>query len=130
MTTDRRMGDIWLVASHPGDAKYRGTVEQALMKIPFRLNAGAEQTITFPEIPDQETGTKLLALNATSSAGVPVYYYVREGPAEVDGDVLKFTAIPPRAKFPVKVTVVAWQYGVPGKIKSAEPVTREFNLAR
>lgn len=128
MTTDRRMGDIWLVASHPGDAKYRSAVEQALLQIPFTLKAGAEQKITFPKIPDQKVGAKLFQLKATSSAGVPVYYYVREGPAEVDGDVLKFTPIPPRAQFPVKVTVVAWQYGrtVEPKLQSAKPVAQTF----
>ena len=46
---DRRMGDIWLVASHPGDAKFQSAVEQALMKIPVSLKDGAEQNITFPE---------------------------------------------------------------------------------
>lgn len=132
MTTDRRMGDIWLVASHPGDAKYRQAVEQALLKIPFRLKDGAAQTITFPKIPDQSVGTKLLLLHATSSADVPVYYYVREGPAEVDGDVLKFTPIPPRTKFPVKITVVAWQYGrnVEPKLQSAEPVEQTFLITK
>jgi len=132
MPVDRRMGDIWLVASQNGDSKYKGAVEQALMKIPFRLTEGEEQKIRFPEIPDQKAGTKLLALNGVSSAGVPVYYYVREGPAEVDGDVLKFTKIPPRTKFPVKLTVVAWQYGrtVEPKLKSAEPVERSFFIEK
>jgi len=59
-----------------------------------------------------------------------VRFFVREGPAEIVGDVLKFTPVPPRAKYPIKVTVVAWQYGVPGKVQSAEPVTREFYLTR
>jgi hypothetical protein len=132
MPIDRRMGDIWLVAKNPGDAKYKTAVEQALMKIPFQLTEGAEQEITFPKIPDQKAGTKLLALSATSSAGVPVYYYVREGPAEMDGDVMKFTKIPPRAKFPVKVTVVAWQYGrtIEPELKSAEPVVQEFSIIK
>ncbi|HZI32108.1 MAG TPA: hypothetical protein VFF11_07185, partial [Candidatus Binatia bacterium] len=116
----------------PGDAKYRSAVEQALMKIPFSLRDGGEQKITFPEIPDQKAGTKLLALHATSSADVPVYYYVREGPAEVDGDALKFTPIPLRAKYPVKVTVVAWQYGrtVEPKLQSAEPVEQTFLITK
>jgi hypothetical protein len=48
----------------------------------------------------------------------------------VEGDTLKFTPIPPRAKFPVKVTVVAWQHGLPGKVKTASPVTRELLLAK
>jgi hypothetical protein len=48
----------------------------------------------------------------------------REGPAEIQGDLLKLTAIPPRAKFPVEVTVVAWQFGTlgPAAVQSAEPV--------
>jgi hypothetical protein len=63
---------------------------------------------------------------------VPVYYYVREGPAEVDGDVLKFTSLPPRTKFPVQVTVVAWQYGraVEPKLQSAAPVERTFFITQ
>ena len=34
----------------------------------------------------------------------------------------------PRAKFPVRVVTVAWQHGLSGepKIKTTEPVTREF----
>ena len=132
MSIDRRMGDVWLVAKQTGDAKYKGTVEQALMKIPFRLTEGAEQKITFPNIPDQKAETKSVKLQATSDAGVPVYYYVREGPAEMDGDVLKFTKIPPRTKYPVKVTVVAWQYGrtIEPKLKSAEPVEQTFFITK
>ena len=132
MPSDRRMGDVWLLASHPGDAKYKSTVEQALMKIPFRLTEGAEQKIDFPKIPDQKAGTKSLQLKAVSSAGAPVFYYVREGPAEMDGNVLRFTKIPPRAKFPVKVTVVAWQLENAGnpKLETASSVEREFLLTR
>ena len=41
-----------------------------------------------------------------------------------------FLWIPPRAKFPVKVTVVAWQHGRSSepKLKDAAPVTREFSI--
>jgi hypothetical protein len=41
---------------------------------------------------------------------------------------LRFTAIPPRSRFPVKVTVVAWQWGrsIEPKLKSADPVERTF----
>jgi len=129
---DRRAGDIWLLASHPGDAKFKSAVQQALLKIPLQNNAGAVQHIVFPEIPDVKAGTKTLKLQAASDAGAQVYYFVREGPAEVDGDELKFTKIPPRAKFPVKVTVVAWQYGRASepKLKSAEPVVQTFSIVK
>jgi hypothetical protein len=124
-TEDRRQWDIWVWASQPGDAKYKSMVQQADIHVPI-YTEGKEQHITFPAIPDQKVGVESLKLGATSSAGLKVYYYVREGPAEVDGDVLKFTPVPPRAKFPVRVTVVAWQHGLPGKVKTAEPVPREF----
>ncbi len=117
--------DLWVWASHPGDAKYKSIVQQADIRLP-QYSDGAEQHLTFPVIPDQPVRTKEIKLTATSDAGTKVYYYVAEGPAEVAGDVLKFTGIPPRAKFPVKVTVVAWQQGLPGKVKIAQPVAREF----
>jgi hypothetical protein len=48
----------------------------------------------------------------------------------VDGGLLRFTAIPPRAKFPVKVTVVAWQFGssLDPKFQTAEPVAHTFHI--
>ena len=96
---DSRAQDIWLLASHPGDSVYKSAVQQAVLRIP-RATAGAPQQITFAPIPDQRAGAKSLRLAATSSAGtdVKVYFYVREGPAEIEGDTLHFTPIPPRAK--------------------------------
>ena len=70
--------------------------------------------------------TETISLHATSDCGLPVYYYVKEGPAEIEGNKLVFTRIPPRSKFPLKVTVVAWQYGLAGEVQTAEPVERSF----
>ena len=121
LTSNTRDYELVFAATHPGDAAYKPAVQQAHMFIPARNTQGAEQRISFPEIPDQIIGTKTLRLNANSDANMPVRYFVREGPAEVDGDMLKFTSIPPRAKYPVKVTIVAWQYGrsIEPKLKSA-----------
>ena len=128
-TTDRRNQDIWLLASHPGDATHKSAVQQALMTVTPNAD-GAAQTIAFPAIPDQRVGTESVALTAISDAGVPVNYYVREGPAFVGeaGKVLRFTPLPPRAKFPVKVTVVAWQWGRASapKLQTAAPVEQTF----
>ena len=71
-----------------------------------------------------------LSLKATSDYGLPVSYYIKEGPAEIEGDQIVFTPIPPRSKFPVKVTVVAWQYGIAGKVQTAEPVERSFYISQ
>ena len=124
--------ELVFAATHPGDAEYKPAVQQAHMFVPARNKQGAEQHITFPVIPDQKDGIKTLPLNATSDAGTSVCYFVREGPAEIDGNVLKFTPLPPRAKFPVKVTVVAWQYGrsAEPKVKTAAPVEHAFNLTQ
>ncbi|HEU5395542.1 MAG TPA: hypothetical protein VFV81_00145 [Verrucomicrobiae bacterium] len=119
--------EIWIWASHPGDAHYKSIVQQASIRVP-EYTTGAEQHLTFPAIPDQRVNTGSLKLDAVSDAGLKVDYYVAEGPAEVEGDLLKFTKIPPRAKFPLRVTVVAWQHGLPGKIQGAPPVAREFLL--
>ncbi len=122
-------GDIWLYAWHPGDANYKSAIQQAVLKLP-RFTAGAEQRIAFDAPADQTVGVKSLVLHAVSSAGAAatVYFNVREGPARVEGNTLWFTAIPPRAKLPVKVTVVAWQLGRASepKLKAAAPIARTF----
>ena len=128
----KRSNAICLMAIHPGDEDYRRTVQQSVLQFPLKNTSGADQTITFPEITNRKVGSAPLALQATSSSGQPVHFYVREGPAVLDGNTLKLTAIPPRAKFPVKVTVVAWQWGrsIEPRLKSAEPVERTFLISK
>ena len=132
MDNKKRSNDIWLLARHPGDSVYRPSVQQAQMRFPLRNTAGTDQKITFPEIPDQRANAQPITLRATSDSGEPVHYYVREGPAEIEGNTLSLTPIPPRAKVPVKVTVVAWQWGrsIDPKIKTAEPVEQTFLIQR
>jgi hypothetical protein len=132
LTTNAKNYELVFAATHPGDSEYKPAVQQAHLFVPAKNTQGAEQHISFPEIPDQKPGTTFLKLNATSDANVPVHYFVREGPAEVVGDTLRFTQIPPRAKFPIKVTVIAWQYGrsTEPKLKTAEPVERSFNVLK
>ena len=131
LTTNAKSYELVFAATHPGDTEYKSAVQQAHIFIPVRNTQGADQHITFPEISDPKIGDSA-KLNAVSDANVPVSYVVREGPAEVHGDTLTFTKVPPRAKFPVKVTVVAWQYGRSGepKLKTAEPVERTFLLTQ
>lgn len=130
LTTNARNYELVFVATQPGDSEYKPAVQQAHLYIPAHNRRGAEQHITFPPIPNQKAGTRSLRLDAISDANVPVYYFVREGPAEIEGNELKFTPIPPRAKFPVKVTVVAWQYGrsTEPKLQTAVPVERTFSI--
>lgn len=126
----KRTGGICLMASVKQDHKYRSAVQQVEIRIPYRNKEGIPQRIIFPKLSDVKASVKEISLNGTTDSGLPVYYYVKEGPAEIKGDKLVLTKIPLRAKFPVKVTVVAWQYGRSGepKVQTAEAVEQSFYI--
>lgn len=127
MDNPRRTGDIWLLASSEGDADYKSTVQQFNIRIPYRITNGEEQTILFNSIPDVNVGTRSIQLKAWASSGLPVYFYIKEGPAWIKNDnEVVFTQLPPKTKFPVKITVVAWQYGKDGQWNTAEQQERSF----
>jgi hypothetical protein len=132
--TQLRNYDLWLAAIHPGDAEYKPAVQQAQLVVPLRLTEGRAQRITFPKPTDVRAKRthRATVLLATSDAGLPVRYYVREGPAEVVGNTLRFTRIPPRSKLPLTVTVVAWQRGrrQAPQVQSAEPVEMTFRVVQ
>lgn len=101
---------------------------------PVHLNLGTisghtAQTITFNSIADVSAGTSSIALNAASSSGLPVSFSVISGPAVLTSNTLVFTKIPPGSKFPVKVTVRAWQWGNTN-YNTATPVNQTFNLVK
>lgn len=126
----KRTGGICLMASVKQDHKYRSAVQQVEIRIPYRNKEGIPQRIIFPKLSDVKASVKEISLKGTADSGLPVYYYVKEGPAEIKGDKLVLAKIPPRAKFPVKVTVVAWQYGRSGepKVQTAEAVEQSFYI--
>lgn len=126
----RRSTDVWLQATNPGDKTYKSAVQQINLHFPYRQTTGQRQYILFPGLPDVKAGTASVELKATSDSGLPVYYYVKEGPAEIQGNKVVLTAIPPRASYPVKVTVVAWQYGIAGKYQTAQPEERTFYIVK
>lgn len=128
----KRTADIWLIAANEGDANFKSSVQQLNIRIPYPNKVGKVQKISFDSIPDINQSIKSVDLHATSESRLPVYFYIREGPAEVKDKKIALTKIPPRTKFPVKVTVVAWQYGInlEPKIQTAEPVTREFYIQK
>jgi hypothetical protein len=126
----RRSGDVWFVATQAGDRRYKSIAQQAFLRVPPANTLGMDQKITFslPQTLAVRAAGGSLPLNGVSDSGLRVRYYVRQGPAEIDGDRLRFTPIPRSAKRPIKVTVVAWQYGVAGKTKTALPVERTLYL--
>lgn len=134
---DRRGNEAWFVAVHPGEGadgnEWKRAVQQAQMRIPLEIKNGEPQTITFPEpspIRVGGTGGETVKLTASADSGMLVRYFIRSGPAEVIDDQLVVGVIPDRAKWPVRVEVVAWQFGLEGKWCTAEPVTRVIELNR
>ena len=123
---------LMFMAYHPGDDDYAYTEQPCSISFPKENKEGKPQAITFAEIPDQTQGVQEVELRARSDAGLPVRFAVIEGPVKLDGSKLIFTEIPPRAKFPVKVTVAAYQWGrsVEPKIRTAEEVERSFVIVK
>lgn len=128
----KRTADICLITANDGDPKYKSAVQQMYIHIPYPNKEGVEQAIIFDSIPNVNQRVKSVDLHAVAGSGMPVYYYVQEGPAELKKGELILTTIPPKAKFPVKVTVVAWQYGrsIEPKVQTAKPVSRMFYIEK
>ncbi len=122
--------NLMVLAYHPGDARYAYAEQPCQVKWPKVNQAGKPQTIDFEPLEDQNASAKEIQLHATSSSGRGVHFYIAQGPADIEGNTLFFTPIPPRTKMPVKVTVVAYQWGTtqPPAIQSAKPVERSFFL--
>ena len=120
--------NLMLMAYQEGDKNFKYAEQPAQIVFAEKLTNGAPQKLAFEKVPDQPRGVKALELRAVSDAGLPVNFLVRQGPCELSGNQLLFTKIPPRAKFPVKVTVVAWQYGrlVEPAVQTAPPVEQTF----
>jgi hypothetical protein len=98
--------------------------------IKLQKNDGLKQTITFDPLPDVTTGTQSTPLKAVSSAGLPVRFFVRAGPAIVKDNELILTPVPPRSRFPITVTVDAWQWGraTAPAIATAPLAEQEFKI--
>lgn len=120
---------IYVAVRHPGTDKIRAVVQPGQISRDNH-SEGMPQKITFEKIPDVKAGTESLPLVAKTDAGLPVSFFVVVGPAIVKDGRLVFTKIPPRTKFPVTVTVAAWQWGrgTEPKVKTAEIVKQTFEI--
>lgn len=131
-TSSRRTNVVDMFLEHPGDAERRRIELQSEMIIPRANREGFYQRIHFPKLPNVKANVKSLPLNATSSSGLPVDFFVVHGPAYIQDGKLIFTPLPRCSKRPLEVKVVAYQYGSknsPG-VQSAKPVVRTFLIER
>ena len=119
-----------ITAYHPGDATFRFAERPARVTIPKTNTKGKAQTIAFPAIGNLKASSAPVKLAATSDSGLPVSYFVKSGPAVIEGDTLKLAEIPARAKYPIAITVGAYQWGsaVEPFVQSAEPVPQTVLL--
>ena len=107
-------GLVTVKASQIGDNVYDTA---APVTRSFTVNK-APQTITFQSIPEQNISNGSVALNASSSSGLPVIYSQVSGPATVSGNLASFTGLG-------TVTVRAAQSGDTNYLP-ATPVDRSF----
>ncbi len=84
--------------------------------------SGNSQTISFNNIPDKNTTDLPFNLNASASSGLPVAFWVVEGPATISGSTVTLLGTPGT------VTIRATQPGN-GTFAPAEPVERSFQIA-
>ena len=100
--------------------------------MPIRLTEGAGQHISFDPLPDVKEGSQPISLHAHADSGLKVGFYAECGPVKIEGKTLYFTDIPPKTKFPVKVSVVAWQYGRTGEdaVQTADPERHIFYIIK
>jgi len=85
----------------------------------FPACAGTSQVLSFSTIADKLVGEAPFTLTASSSSGLPVIFYVTEGPATVLGNQVTLLGVPG------KVTIAATQPGN-GTVAPAINVERSF----
>ncbi len=125
----RPWDSLIVMAWHPGDEQFAYAEQPCAIQLPDLKKAGKEQHITFALLSDIEVGSRGVTLEAASDAGLPVRFTVIEGPAEISsGNHLEIHSPPPRSKWPVRVTVAAWQAGraVDPPVHPADPVIQSF----
>lgn len=126
----RYTNNVQIMAYSVGDKEFKYAEQAGQVKFPEINLQGKEQTIQFSTINNISEKQEIVPLKANSDAEMPVAFFVQSGPAEIRGNELIITKIPPRSKFPVKVTVVAYQWGRNRKpfIQSAKPIERDFYI--
>jgi len=95
------------------------------------IRDGRQQKITFPPIGDLKAGGEI-PLRAASDSELPVEYYVAFGPGLIEGDRLRVSDLPARAKFPISLKVVAYQCGrqVEPFVQAASPVEQTISIVQ
>ena len=131
ITPDRayKNSATYFLVKQEGDTEYRGSVEPGQLVIQPNDN-GEPQQLSFDSIPSFKLSNKNISLHAISTSGMPVSFFVKSGPVTLHGNQLSVNKIPPRTKFPIIVTIVAYQWGRSKSpaIKTAKQLERSFQI--
>jgi len=126
-------GRVTFMACSAGDTEYRYTEHVGMLPRGFKgLTSGKPQKIIFAPLANMKANSAPVKLQATSDSGLPVQFYVAQGPALIESGRLKISELPARTKFPIAVKVVAWQFGsgVEPLIQAATPVEQAVQIER
>jgi len=122
-------GRVTFLAFSEGDGEYRYAEQVGMLPRGFSgLKSGKPQQITFAPLGSLKAKSEPVRLNATSDAGMRVEFYVAYGPATVEDGWLKISELPARSRFPIRVKVVAWQFGrgTEPLVQTAPPVEQSI----
>jgi hypothetical protein len=115
---------------HEGDARFAATGRTVQMSW-APGDAGQSQTVEFPAIDDVPATSPRIDLAATASSGLPVTYFVVQGPGVIRDGAFVPHELPAGASQPIDVTIGAYQRGVyekDGGWQSTPTVYRTFRL--
>jgi len=93
--------------------------------------AATPQTLDFPAISDAPATAARIALDARSSAGLPVDYFVLKGPGIIKDGAFIPAEFPAGASAPIEVTIGAYRAGLfdpDHGVKPSETVYQTFHL--
>jgi hypothetical protein len=117
---------------HQGDTRFAATGRSAKLEwgLPDLARSGPAQTVDFPPVADAPASSASVTLAATSSAGLPVSYFVVHGPGFVRDGAFIPADVPAGLKSPISVTVAAYQNGRYGgaPVRPSASVYRTFRL--
>ncbi len=127
------VGRPTFLAYSVGDNEYGFSEHVGMLPRGFKeLADGKNQTITFPAIANLKADGAPVDLKATSDADLVVEYYVAVGPAAIKDGKVAVSELPARAKFPLSVKVVAYQFGrgIAPLVKTAAPVEQTITIEK
>jgi hypothetical protein len=119
-------------AFHEGDHDFAAAGRTCQISISSSdANKNAKpQTVNFPPVPDTSVAAEEIELHATSSAGLPVDYFVVKGPGIIRDSAFIPAEVPAGASRPIEVTIGAYQVGLFQEKDGVKPSATVFQTFR